>query len=95
MLRANPNLPRLTRGEILDLVENITKTDSLQQNGIANPQTQTERDPKAVMLVKPYTPGSGEIQNMEELFTKPPITQIVGLQNPEKPIEDNTINTSK
>lgn len=94
MLRANPNLPRLTRGEILDLLENITTTDNLQQNGIIKTQKQKERDPKAVMLVKPYTPESGEIHNMEELFTKPPVTQIVGLHTQEKPIEDNTINTS-
>lgn len=96
MLKTNPELPRLTRGEILDLLENITKSDALRQNnfGIKPPKSEN-RDPKVVMLVKPYTPDTDQVQNIEELFTKPPITQIVGAQLIRKPIEDNTINTSK
>lgn len=97
MLKANPSLPRLTRGEILDLLENITKTDALNQNGIPTEASKDkQRDPKAVMLVKPYTPENEQIYDMEELYTKPPVTQIVGAQSQGKPIEDNIIiNTSR
>lgn len=96
MLIANPELPRLTRGEILDLLENITKSDTLQQDISGTKSSQGPvRDPKAVMLVKPYTPENAEIHNMEELYTKAPVTQIVGLHSSGKPLEDNTIKTSK
>ncbi|CAG9762913.1 unnamed protein product [Ceutorhynchus assimilis] len=71
LIRSNPDLPRLTRGEILDILDNITKQDEINLVGSNN------RDPKALMVVKAYTPlGSGEI-NFEELYTKPPLTSIV------------------
>lgn len=105
MLQANPELPRLTRGEILDLLENITKTDEQKQNTLKAdllkqqgipPRTPKQKnlDSKPLMLVKPYTPENEEIHNMEELFTKPPVTQIVG-QNAHRNVIDNMISTSK
>lgn len=102
MLKANPELPRLTRGEILDLVENITKADEQKQytlkTGLLEQPSRTPKqkniDSKPLMLVKPYTPENEEIQNMEELFTKPPVTQIVG-QYAQSNVIDNMINTSK
>lgn len=71
ILKSNPNLPRLTRGEILDLLENITKTDSVKVNAY-----QDLRDPKAIMVVMPFTP-SNDANNMEELYTKPPVTHLI------------------
>ncbi|KAJ8919573.1 hypothetical protein NQ315_002195 [Exocentrus adspersus] len=83
MLKANPTLPRLTRGEILDLLENITKADKAKSSDEGR-----WRDPKAIMVVKPYTPANDNIKSMEELFTKPPVTQIVG-NEPLKKVGDN------
>lgn len=74
ILETNPHLPRLTRGEIIDLLENITKTDLEEQYK----QKTTERDPKALMLVMPYTANSSSETNIQELYTKAPITHIVG-----------------
>ncbi|KAL1505446.1 hypothetical protein ABEB36_005014 [Hypothenemus hampei] len=70
LIQANPQLPRLTRGEILDILDNITKQDEKSKHSI--------RDPKALMIVKAYTPPMdlGQV-NVEELYTKPPVTSIV------------------
>ncbi|KAF5302873.1 hypothetical protein FQA39_LY02053 [Lamprigera yunnana] len=73
ILKANTSLPRLTRGEILQIIENITKTDlATTQKGKENLRSQ-----KAVMLVMPYTPNNDDEQKMQELFTKPPITRMI------------------
>lgn len=72
ILRLNPALPRLTRGEILDLLDNITKTDLEKVN-------HDVRDPKAIMVVMPFTP-SNDGNNMEEFFTKAPVTHIIGAE---------------
>lgn len=68
LLNRNPKLPRLTRGEIVELLENITHEDS--------EHLQKERGQKAIMLVMPYTPNNPN-DNMEEFYTKPPITKII------------------
>lgn len=87
MLKANPTLPRLTRGEILDLLENITQTDKTNGKLVSkNDDTKAkgskgERDSKAIMVVMPYTPSNGNDVSMEELFTKPPVTHIVGAES--------------
>lgn len=68
ILEKNPKLPRLTRGEIVELLENITVEDS--------ENLQAQRGQKALLLVMPYTSNNSNA-NMEELFTKPPITKII------------------
>ncbi|KAG5895617.1 hypothetical protein JTB14_017726 [Gonioctena quinquepunctata] len=78
MLKANPSLPRLTRGEILDLLENITKTDQQQNSVYPVKATLQARDPKAFMVVMPYTPENTNGKDMEDLYTKPPVTHIIG-----------------
>ncbi|XP_072386504.1 uncharacterized protein [Diabrotica undecimpunctata] len=78
MIKSNPKLPRLTRGEIIDLLENITKADNtfsiLQQASLI---PENNRSPKAVMKVLPITPDAANTNNVEELYTKRPVTQIV------------------
>ncbi|XP_066257381.1 uncharacterized protein [Euwallacea similis] len=75
LIKANSDLPRLTRGEILDILENITKHE---QSSLMK-SIGTNRDPKAFMVVKAYTPalGSEEESNMESFYTKPPVTSII------------------
>ncbi|KAF2881326.1 hypothetical protein ILUMI_24842 [Ignelater luminosus] len=77
LINANSTLPRLTRGEILEIIENITKSDLLEAQQKLNNKSK-ERDQKAVMLVMPYTPGKSDEGEMQELFTKPPVTKIIG-----------------
>ncbi|KAK4887111.1 hypothetical protein RN001_003382 [Aquatica leii] len=77
ILNANASLPRLTRGEILEIIENITKTDL----AAAQKQKNNERTQKAVMLVMPFTPNNDDDSKMQELYTKPPVTKIVDSSN--------------
>lgn len=74
ILKANSSLPRLTRGEILQIIENITKYDEEAQN---NKSYSGLRDQKAIMLVMPYTPDNMDNGRMQELYTKPPVTRII------------------
>lgn len=74
LIKSNPSYPKLTRGEILDLLENISRTDP----EVAKKLNYKPRDDgkRAIMVVMPYTPdGKNE---MIDFYTKPPITQIVG-----------------
>ncbi|CAH0560757.1 unnamed protein product [Brassicogethes aeneus] len=71
ILRTNPALPRLTRGEILDLLDNITQTDIEKAKVLTN-----NRGQKAIMVVMPYTPESEN--NLQDFYTKPPITKMIG-----------------
>ncbi|VEN64806.1 unnamed protein product, partial [Callosobruchus maculatus] len=77
LISSHPNLPRLTRGEILDLLENITTSDLEQYQREHMDSIPRGRNPKAYMVVKAYSPEGDEASKMEELFTKTPVTQIV------------------
>ncbi|KAF5288823.1 hypothetical protein FQR65_LT11938 [Abscondita terminalis] len=77
ILKSNASLPRLTRGEILEIIENITRADL----AAAQKQKNGERTQKAVMLVMPYTPNNNDDSKMQELYTKPPVTKIIDSQN--------------
>ncbi|XP_056634892.1 uncharacterized protein LOC130443976 [Diorhabda sublineata] len=82
MLRDNPKLPRLTKGEILDLLENLTKSETVntifdESSSPSGTNNDVEfRDPKAIMMVLPFTP-SAESENNVDLYMKPPITKII------------------
>ncbi|XP_050307961.1 uncharacterized protein LOC126744545 [Anthonomus grandis grandis] len=96
LIEADPGLPRLTRGEILDILDNITKQD--ERNLLDSISQDSFRDPKALMVVKAYTPlGSGEV-NVEEFYTKPPIISIVDSEEDfqtAKPVGPSSTTTSK
>lgn len=87
IIKSNPELPRLTRGEILDLLENITSSD--EQNKFLG----RNRDPKAVMVVMPYTPTNDK--NLEDLYTKAPVTHIIGAEPFKTKEETNKIKHSR
>lgn len=76
LIRNDPTLPRLTKGEIVDILNNITRSDLERQKRLLRTK---EREQKALMLVMPYTPNqnNGET-DIQHLYTKPPITRIIG-----------------
>uniref|UniRef100_A0A1Y1LMB7 Uncharacterized protein n=1 Tax=Photinus pyralis TaxID=7054 RepID=A0A1Y1LMB7_PHOPY len=78
ILKANSSLPRLTRGEILEIIEKLTKSDL----AAAQREKSKQRDQKSVMLVMPYTPNRDDDGKMQELYTKAPVTQIVNDSKP-------------
>lgn len=80
ILNNDLTLPRLTRGEIIDLIENYTKTDPEElKKKVAKGREDYQR---AIMLVLPYTPKNTDTFSIEELYTKPPITHIIGAEEP-------------
>lgn len=80
ILNNDLTLPRLTRGEIIDLIENYTKTDPEElKKKVAKGREDYQR---AIMLVLPYTPKNTDNFSIEELYTKPPITHIIGAEEP-------------
>ncbi|XP_044737051.1 uncharacterized protein LOC123299002 [Chrysoperla carnea] len=74
ILALDPNLPRLSREEIMVLLDNITKTDEqlLKQNKTTE---EANRDQRAIMYVMPYNPQN--YSNIQELYTKAPVVHIV------------------
>lgn len=74
LIQANPQYPKLTRGEILDLLENITKTDPEVAKSLSG--SKREDGKRAIMVVMPFTPGSKN--QMADLYTKQPVTHIIG-----------------
>jgi hypothetical protein len=88
IIKSNPALPRLTRGEILDLLENITNVDEQKAKILGK-----NRDPKAIMVVMPYTPTNDK--NMEDLYTKAPVTHIIGAEPFKTKEEANKVKHSR
>lgn len=80
LIERNPTYPRLTRGEIIDLIENLTSSGLVRGN--------RDEGKKAIMVVMPFTPGN--TKEMSDLYTKPPVTHIIGDGKPsKKPTHDN------
>ena len=74
-VQADPSLPRLSRKDIVDILQNITTKDLISYHNKSLESTRTEYQ-RALMVVLPYnTNGSNE--SLEELYTKPPMVQIV------------------
>ncbi|GLV35269.1 uncharacterized protein CBL_01581 [Carabus blaptoides fortunei] len=80
MINSDKTLPRLTRGEIIELLDNLTQTDPEGWRKKVNKNRQEYQ--RAIMLVMPYTPKNTDNFNMEVLYTKPPITHIIGSETP-------------
>lgn len=84
ILKSDPTLPRLTRGEIIDLLENVTNKDERVQIFGGDGEN---RDPKSIMVVMPFTPLNTDDKSMEDLYTKAPITEIIA--------GESRVNTTK
>lgn len=74
LIKSNPHYPKLTRGEILDLLENITKHDPDVAKTVSG--SDREDGKRALMVVMPFTPGNKN--QMADLYTKQPVTHIIG-----------------
>ncbi|XP_055915130.1 uncharacterized protein LOC129948238 [Eupeodes corollae] len=75
ILQADPSLPRLTKGEIEDLFEQVTREEyekSLQVGDV-----QRANNMRALMLVLPYNTENTTDEVLQELYTRPPITKVI------------------
>ncbi|XP_021928895.1 uncharacterized protein LOC110834251 isoform X2 [Zootermopsis nevadensis] len=89
ILAVNPELPRLSRSEIFEILNNITSQDqtlvpageSESINGLQpqNYKTHEEylRAMRALMLVMPYNAKNLSETKIQELYTKAPIIQFI------------------
>ncbi|XP_055607956.1 uncharacterized protein DDB_G0284459-like [Uranotaenia lowii] len=75
LLAADPSLPRLTKGEIEELFENVTREElakSLREGDHARAQHM-----RALMLVLPYHTNNLAQENLQSIYTLPPVTRVV------------------
>lgn len=90
ILAKNPTLPRLTRGEIIALFEDITRSDASKKKQQESPKSlpdkssQPEKE-KSLMVVLPFNPSANQTQGLEELYTRQPLTRIVGVESTTQP----------
>ncbi|XP_050081720.1 mucin-5AC [Anopheles aquasalis] len=76
LLALDPSLPRLTRGEIEELFENVTR-EEFAKSIRAGDHTRAQHM-RALMLVLPYHANNMSPENLQQIYTRPPVTRIVG-----------------
>ncbi|XP_078051329.1 uncharacterized protein LOC144477477, partial [Augochlora pura] len=75
-LEADPSLPRLTRPEIVRYLHNITSQDLNTLKDREKIEKARKLYQRALMVVLPYS-GADASGNLNELYTKPPIVQMI------------------
>ncbi|XP_037039063.1 uncharacterized protein LOC119076424 isoform X2 [Bradysia coprophila] len=73
LLETDPTLPRLTRGEIEELFENVTKEE--YEKSLRQGDRDRAKHMRALMLVLPYNTNNNS--DLQELYTRPPVTRVV------------------
>uniref|UniRef100_A0A182Q8W7 Uncharacterized protein n=1 Tax=Anopheles farauti TaxID=69004 RepID=A0A182Q8W7_9DIPT len=75
LLALDPSLPRLTRGEIEELFENVTREEFAKSMRAGDHHRAQHM--RALMLVLPYHTNNMSPENMQKMYTRPPVTRIV------------------
>lgn len=88
-VRVNPSLPRLTRQEIVNILENITSQDLYEFKDKEKFEKARDLYQRALMVVLPYSANESP-GNLRDLYTKPPMTKII----PDFLISENDKNKS-
>ncbi|XP_053659198.1 mucin-5AC [Anopheles marshallii] len=89
LLALDPSLPRLTRGEIEELFENVTREEF--SKSLRAGDHHRAQHMRALMLVLPYHANNMSPENMQKIYTRPPVTRIVGAGTNTKPIVFETL----
>jgi len=85
ILAANPELPRLSRSEILEILDNMTSavperesiSASVSHTGRYKSREEYLRAMRALMLVLPYNAKNLSESKIQELYTKAPIIRFI------------------
>ncbi|XP_067637392.1 uncharacterized protein [Eurosta solidaginis] len=85
ILARDSSLPRLTRGEIEELYEKVTREE--YQKSIAAGDIGRADSMRALMLVLPYNTDNNTEENMQELYTRPPVTKVIDAYTSHQPIK--------
>lgn len=75
-VRDDPSLPRLTRQEIVNILENITSQDLYEFEDKEKFEKARDLYQRALMVVLPYSANESP-GNLRDLYTKPPMTKII------------------
>ncbi|KAK0082433.1 hypothetical protein PV325_010402 [Microctonus aethiopoides] len=75
LMKIDPSLPQLSRAEIVDILHNITSKDmdSLEES-VENTRLDYQR---ALTVVLPYNSRDAKNEDIQNLFTKPPMIQVI------------------
>ncbi|KAH8394487.1 hypothetical protein KR222_011841 [Zaprionus bogoriensis] len=85
ILANDPALPRLTRGEIEELYEKVTREE--YEKSIEAGDMSRADSMRALMLVLPYNTDNNTEENLQELYTRPPVTRVIDAYTPPDPIK--------
>ena len=88
-VRDDSSLPRLTRQEIVNILENITSQDLFEFKEKEKFERARDLYQRALMVVLPYSAKESP-ENLRDLYTKPPMTKII----PDFLISENDKNES-
>ncbi|XP_050068855.1 mucin-5AC [Anopheles maculipalpis] len=89
LLSLDPSLPRLTRGEIEELFENVTREEFAKS--LRAGDHHRAQHMRALMLVLPYHANNMSPENMQKIYTRPPVTRIVGAASNTRPVGVETL----
>ncbi|XP_014603453.1 PREDICTED: uncharacterized protein LOC106786504 isoform X2 [Polistes canadensis] len=76
LINENPNLPRLSRNDIVDILYNITSKDSEAYENKDQIEKARKMYQRALMVVLPYK-ARESLENLKDLYTKAPIVQML------------------
>ncbi|KAH8366595.1 hypothetical protein KR084_005601 [Drosophila pseudotakahashii] len=85
ILANDPALPRLTRGEIEELYEKVTREEyekSLEAGDMSRADSM-----RALMLVLPFNTDNNTEENLQELYTRKPVTRVIDAYTPPDPVK--------
>ncbi|XP_055845737.1 uncharacterized protein DDB_G0284459 [Episyrphus balteatus] len=83
ILQADPSLPRLTKGEIQDLFEQVTREE--YEKSVQLGDAQRADNMRALMLVLPFNTENTTDEVLQELYTRPPITKVIDTYSSPQP----------
>lgn len=75
ILQADSSLPRLTKGEIEDLFEQVTREEYEKSVNVGD--VQRADNMRALMLVLPFNTENTTDEVLQELYTRPPVTKVI------------------
>ncbi|XP_015179176.1 PREDICTED: uncharacterized protein LOC107067835 [Polistes dominula] len=86
LINENPNLPRLSRNDIVDILYNITSKDSEAYENKDEIEKARKMYQRALMVVLPYK-ARESLENLKDLYTKPPIVQMLSDSSSDERLE--------
>lgn len=93
ILESDPTLPRLTRGEIEDLFEEVTKEE--YEKSIQAGDLSRAKHMRALMLVLPFNANHTSSNDLQELYNRPPITKVISNEPKEEKKQKIVIPSGK